>query len=208
MGEGWSEKVPSIDYDWRGLSLKQPAASLVADGWKPVENRNPTQVKHGTVAGRWVLVHASKGQTFPSRASIAASYPVPLPEPFLSPCSLPAGQVLAVARIRGVYKKSELSIDAEAWGNEGEACILFDVMLKLNVPVAIPGSLGFWKLHLDPVRTSPARTTDRERAMSTTELAAWRAVQDAKYAHKRAARCECLRVVLQAIHDGSYSQPV
>ena len=76
-----------MEYDWKALSIKQPTASLVVDGTKRVENRNPRQYKDCTLRGRWIMIHACLGTR---------------------PSPHPRGMVIGLARIEGVYNKADI----------------------------------------------------------------------------------------------------
>lgn len=194
--------IPDASYDWRGLSIKQPAASLIADGFKRVENRKRGQFKHASLEHKWVLIHSSISSV-ETNDSIQ-QYPADIPGAYRHPDTLPKGKVLAIARIRGVYDKQDLSDDMKPWGHDGDDCIEFDVMIRLDEPVDVPGDLSFWKLKMDPHWQPPKKKTGREARMNSHELETWRLKQEEKYHQKKFSRRGGLFKVLLAINENRF----
>lgn len=193
--------IPDADYDWRGLSIKQPAASLITDGFKTIENRSTTHFKHDRLKGMWILIHSSVS-SMESPESIQR-----YPESFVSRIgtNLPMGYIIGLARIKGVYKKDELPINHRIWANEGCACILFDIILKLDTPVKSTGELGLWKMKLPASWKPPRKLSKREQTMSPSQLSQWRGEQENKYVRKKFDRSISLFRVLLSIRENSYT---
>jgi hypothetical protein len=191
--------IPDATYDWRGLSILQPAASLIADGYKRVENRKRGQFKHDTWAGRWILIHASVSKT-ETKESIDG-YPMGILPKYKNPSTLPMGCVVAIAHIKGIYDKNELDDAEKPWAHEGDGCMLFDVMIKLETPVYITGDLSMWYLKMNPTWSPPKKQSKKESKMNELELQLWRIKQEQKYTTKKFNRYAGLFQVLISVAE-------
>lgn len=199
--------IPGADYDWRGLSIKQPAASFIIDGHKTIENRSPRGFKHNTLVGRWIFIHSSISSVESSEA--IKSYPTRFHTSIYSnPRVLPMGYILGIARINGVYSKKELSKQHREWAHDNDACILFDVIIKLNDPVKTNGELGFWKMKLPAEWTPPLKMSKKDLLLSPSELLRWRKEQETKYTRKKFKRAGSLFRILLAIANNQYVLPL
>jgi hypothetical protein len=193
--------VPEITYEWKSLSIKQPAASLISRGLKIVENRNQNQYKDKTLRGQWILIHASKGKIEDGEAIKRHAV---LPTEHLD--QLPRGKIIALARIEGVYDKGQLETPKfRKWANDGAACIAFDEILHLNEPVAAPGGLGTWKLKPAPEWKPSHKLSKKEAALSPASLKIWRRTQEKKYRKQSLKKRVALVKIMLAIRQGSYS---
>ncbi|SRR6266446_3984350 len=129
----------------RGLTIRQPWASLVACGAKKVETRSWSTKYRG-----WVAIHASARFGPEERAQLEQ-------QAFRSAIrrlngALPLGCVIATCEIIDVVSttvlrnrlgKTELALGNYANGRFG--WILGNVR-RLRKPVPMPGALGLWKL--------------------------------------------------------------
>ena len=172
---------PTIDYEWKALSIKQPYASQTANGVKMVENRNKGQFRDKTLRDRWIMIHAS--------------------------CSAqqPRGQLIWLAHIDGVYEKHEL-VDPQVaqWAQDG-ACIVFDTIIKLHQPVDVPGGLSTWTLKPSPIWKPPRKLSKKERNMTPTDLRHWRTKQLANYRTRSLKKRVALLNVILALKSGQYT---
>lgn len=193
--------IPDATYDWRGLSIKQPAASLIIEGFKTVENRSISQFKHDRLMGKWILIHSSVSST-ESPEKIRR-----YPGTYVSKIGmdLPMGHIIGIARIGGVYTKDELPAEHRQWGNDGCACILFDVIIKLNRPIKTTGELGLWKMKLPAKWNPPRKLSKKEENMSEQQLSQWRNEQETKYIRKKFERSVSLFRVLLLMRENAYT---
>jgi hypothetical protein len=191
--------IPDADYDWRALSIKQPAASLIVDGYKTIENRSHRLFKHETMKGKWLMIHACKSSV-ESPAAIGA-YPEEYKNTiYTTPNLLCKGKIIGVARIAGVYKKEELDDEHKVWANDGAACIYFDYVFKLPTPVEATGELGLWRMAMKQTWSAPKQKSKAETRMTENELSKWRHLQEAKYTMKRYDRSKNLvQILIQTV---------
>ena len=193
--------IPDVTYDHVGLSIKQPAASLIVDGHKPVENRKSGQFKHDTLKDKWICIHASLGNVEDD-----SDYPVKNIDDYRNPKTLPRGKIIGMAHIKGVYKQSELAHDVQLmqWAHDG-ACIVFDTIIKLDDPVDAPGGLSFWKLKPAGTWKPPTKPSKKELTMSKFDVQTWRDVQKEKYYKQSVKRRIALCNIMLAIRQEKYS---
>ena len=178
-------KIPDITYDWRALSIKQPAASLIVDGHKTVENRSVRQYKHDTLQGKWILIHASVSSV-ESKENIAEY--IDIDAVYTHPMQLPRGKIIGLAHIKGVYTYENVPFQHDKrWAHSGDACIVFDIVIKLNTPVDAPGALSLWILKPAPKWTEPKRLTEKESHMTCSTLKSHRTLQKTNY-YKKAVK--------------------
>lgn len=154
-----------------GLTLWQPWASCIAEGWKPIENRNwPLPV---FAQGKYVAIHA--GKTFDDDA--AEYIRTELEYPLIPDKEVPMGVILAVGRLVGCIAGTEVpepsrgedwdkqggsfiwmwrvddqvkltDIEVKEWFNGTYGFIIRDVV-KLPSPVPAKGMQKFWSLPWD-----------------------------------------------------------
>ena len=194
--------IPDISYDWKALSIKQPAASMIVDGLKLVENRNKRQYKDKTLAGRWIFIHASLSSV-ETKESIL-QYPPNIPSMYRD-SNFPRGMIIGIVKIKGVYDYHDI-VDPEVqqWAHDGDACILFDTVIKLNVPVQAPGGLNTWTMKPSSKWDPPRKLSKRESSMSTVELCAWRQEQEGRYRKQSLKKRVALINILMAVRRGEY----
>jgi hypothetical protein len=197
--------IPDISYDWKALSIKQPAASMIVDGLKLVENRNKRQYKDQTLRGRWIFIHASLSSVETKHSIL--QYPPHLPEIYRTPedSIFPRGMIIGIAKIKGVYEYHDI-IDTEIqqWAHDGDACLLFDIVLKLNVPVQAPGGLNTWTMKPPSTWDPPRKLSKKESTMSPMELGSWRQEQENKYRKQSLKKRVALINILMAIRRDEY----
>jgi glutaredoxin len=200
--------IPAVDYNWTGLSIKQPAASLIIDGYKPVENRKHGQFKHDTLKDKWICIHASLGV---DGIEGVEKYPANIKEVYTYPKQLPRGKILGIAHIKGVYKQSDLVHDKNLrqWAHDG-ACIVFDTIVKLNDPIIVTGGLSFWKLKPDNLWKPCSKLSKKELSLSSSDLHSWRNIQQNKYykqaVQKRSALCNLMLAIRSEEYTITYQE--
>jgi hypothetical protein len=197
--------VPDINYDWKALSIKQPAASMIVDGVKRVENRNVRQYKDTTLRGRWIMIHASLGSV--ESATCIQQYPSHIPDIYKTPAAnterIPRGKIIGLARIKEVSSYNDIDdVPTKQWAHPGDACILFDEILRLTVPVSVPGGLNTWTLKPAPVWTPPRRLSKKDSTLTEEELGIWRMTQEDKYRKQSLTKRVALINILLAVRRG------
>ena len=126
----------------RGLSIRQPWASLIAEGNKRIETRSWSTTHRGLVA-----IHASKA--FPKDALRFAQEERALGR---IPPRIPRGAIVAVARIGNV-----IGTDEAAWQisglerhlgdySDGRYAWYLEDVRALEEPIPCRGALSLWKL--------------------------------------------------------------
>jgi hypothetical protein len=179
--------IPEATADWRGLSVRQPEASFIVDGKKTVENRTPAgPFAHDRLAGTWILIHSSS-------TSIKV-------HPTLS-----RGCVLGLAKIKSVVPADLVDDIDRPWTQDGQICLVFDTILKLDVPLPVPGGLGLWRLTPSPDWSPSNVLSTREQNMTPTELIEWRHQQELRYRCQSYKRHSCLFHVLLAIQEKRFT---
>jgi hypothetical protein len=190
--------VPDIEYDWKALSIKEPAASMIVDGVKLVENRNTRQYKDRTLRGRWIMVHSSM-----SNMRDLQHDSVSIPDQYNIPRT--RGNIIGIALIKEVISKEDIhDANIRQWANDGDACILFDMVLKLNHPVEAPGGLNTWTMKPSPTWTPPRKLSKKEATLSEGALRAWRVEQELKYRKQSLKKRIALVNILMAVRRGEY----
>jgi hypothetical protein len=194
--------VPDVTYEWKALSVKEPAASMIADGVKLVENRNMRQYKDSTLRGRWIMIHSSLSSTKDSQ-----QYASPIPSIYNTPRA--RGKIIGLALIKGVVAKEDiLDANIKQWANDGDACILFDMVLKLDDPVEAPGGLNTWTMKPSSTWKPATKLSKKEATLSPEELQAWRIEQEAKYRKQSLKKRVALVNILLAVKRGEYEVTV
>ena len=127
--------------DIRALTVKQPWASLIVSGAKPVENR--TWPIPGTWAARGpLLIHAGRG--FDRMALLHPGLREELEAQSWPDWELPSGAVVAVAREVACHRDGPGCCDSpyaepHCWHWE------LTGVTELNEPVPAKGRLGLWR---------------------------------------------------------------
>lgn len=132
------------------LTLRQPWASLVAAGVKPVENRvwgvshrGPLAIHAGVGWDREALWH--QHVWFGLRAIL--DYPTGDDLPAMARARLPRGAVLAVVDLTGIHM--ETGRCCAPWGVSASAHWELANVRPLVSPVAATGRQGLWRLSAD-----------------------------------------------------------
>ena len=187
--------IPGIEYDWKALSIKQPAASLIIEGEKSIENRNPRQYKDATLRGKWIMIHASKTPRLSDQYTTSPG----LNDRF------PRGAIIGLARIEGVYTANNIQDPADRqWAHDEDACILFSDVIKLHVPVDAPGGLNTWTLKPPPTWSPPRVLSKKDATLSPDDLRDWRKQQEAKYRVQSLSKRVALINILLALQRREY----
>ncbi len=135
--------------DMKGLSLTQPWASGVIEGFKKYETRSWHTNYRGLIA-----IHASKG--FPRWAkleheAVGGIFLETLNRPW---DELPLGAILGVVELIGCYRTEnilrvrEISPQEQEYGDwsPGRYCWEFRNVMKLYRPIEIKGALQLWAI--------------------------------------------------------------
>ena len=123
----------ALTYDWRCLTLRQPWATWVALGVKPIENRTRKVKRRGPI-----LIHAGLGFDEDAWGRVGT------PRKFPPLRSVPAGAIIAAASITDCHEADGC---CSPWGEQGAGIFhwaLADVR-RLPEPVPCKGALGFWR---------------------------------------------------------------
>ena len=122
----------------RALTVKQPWAWAIAQGWKDIENR--TWPVPGYLRGEWVAIHASKSWDTDGFDGFRDIMRRTGRSDCVYDCDDVRGALIAVVRVEG----SVLS-DASAWFAGPHGFPLRDA-IKLPDPIKCRGALNFWRL--------------------------------------------------------------
>ena len=191
--------VPGITYEWKALSIKEPAASMIVDGLKLVENRNMRQYKDRTLRGRWIMIHSSLNRT-----QDVKQHSIPIPDKYNIPQT--RGHIIGIALIKEVSSKEAIhDANIKQWANDGDACILFDMVLKLDQPVEAPGGLNTWAMKPSATWSPPSKLSKKEATLSEGSLRAWRVDQELKYRKQSLKKRVALVNILLAVKRGEYT---
>jgi hypothetical protein len=137
--------------DLRALSIMNPFAAMTVDGVKSIENRSrPFASKF---IGQYLAIHASM------KYSPCTDVPVE----YARDGTHPSGAIIGLGYLENVLLRREMRDDnhAYAWG---PYCLLFRDILKLEIPIQVPGCLGFWK-----VKAVAGTQTPRALAAASTK---------------------------------------
>jgi hypothetical protein len=137
--------------DVRVLTVRQPWASAIADGTKPVENRTRPTSYRGPV-----LIHAGLAPADVTRETapeVLLRWSATRPH---RNAELPVGVVLAVANLAGVH--ADRGSCCGPWAERGAWHWRFDEVVALERPVAHRGALGL-------PRATPELLADVARAL-------------------------------------------
>ncbi|KKN02529.1 hypothetical protein LCGC14_1116750 [marine sediment metagenome] len=122
----------------RALTIHQPHAWAIAQGWKDVENR--TWPAPGYLLGEWVAIHASKSFDDVGADTFANLMHRTGRRALIDGLEDVRGAIVAVVRLEG----SVLS-EASPWFTGPHGFLLRDV-IKLHKPIECRGALNFWRL--------------------------------------------------------------
>ena len=194
--------IPDIEYDWKALSIKEPAASMIVDGVKLVENRNTRQYKDRTLRGRWILIHASLSNT-----QDLHEYPFPLPDRYkIQQTRTTRGRILGIAHIKEVVSKEAITdANIKKWAHDGDACILFDEIIRLDQPVEAPGGLNTWTMKPATNWAPPSKLSKKESLLAPEALSEWREEQELKYRKQSLKKRVALVNIMLAVKRGEYT---
>jgi hypothetical protein len=126
------------------LSVKQPAAGLLARGDKTIENRSRALVRPDKWQPFWVLVHASQQRIQGPVTKNAVRQAAIDAEPKEN---YPTGVIIGAMRISAIVPLED--VDANNMWATGPICHLIDKSLSLPVPIPYKGRLGLYDV--DPV---------------------------------------------------------
>lgn len=152
-----------LNNEWRGLSLLQPWASLMAFGEKHIETRSWYTPYRGNVAiaasARWQPDDLFMSRAFSEFREALRRHGIE------DPSELPLGKILCSGRLIDCVpteyfdqRRRECAPFEEAFGNYASQryAWVFDGLLTLREPIPVKGSLGLYKL--------PAPTVELLRA--------------------------------------------
>lgn len=133
---------PALDQlrDLRACTVRQPWATLVAQGRKPWENRS--RPIPGLSAPRWVAVHAA--QALHSREGLAWAAQL---APDVVPGTLPRSALLALALVGPAVRVEQVQ-HGDEWAC-GPWCHPVLQVVQLPRPVPCAGALGLWRVRGD-----------------------------------------------------------
>lgn len=131
----------------RALTVRQPWASAIVAGVKPVENRSR---RLGASPGEWIAIHAAKAEHADAGAC-RRLWPA-------CPPVVPMGAIVGLALVQDEMPVEELEIDAEGarWVS-GAWVLLIGQALALDEPVPCRGMLGLWRVTPDLLGQMPPR---------------------------------------------------
>ncbi len=134
------------------LSIRQPWASLIVHGIKPVENREWKRLP--TWEPSWLAIHSSQKPEGRADQFLANEHDI---EDCVCGAIIGAGRCTAIVRRKDVPKtirKNEFyNPDATVW-------LLFDDAIKIE-PVFAKGRLGFWDAPSEAVKRIDAAIKTR-----------------------------------------------
>jgi hypothetical protein len=143
----------NLSLEWRGLSLLQPWASLMAFGEKHIETRSWYTPYRGRVAiaasARSQTDDLIMSRTFSEFREALRRHGIE------DPSELPLGKILCTGRLIDCVpteyfdlRRRECAPNEEAFGNYAAEryAWVFDGLLALPEPIAVKGSLGLYKL--------------------------------------------------------------
>ncbi|WP_328743567.1 ASCH domain-containing protein (plasmid) [Streptomyces caniferus] len=120
--------------DWiRGISIRQPWATAIVAGAKPIENRP----QHWPWRG-WLLLHAGLQTDRPALH-------LPLVARAIRGRDLPTGAVIGVARLTGCHKDPDGAPPCGPWSEPGRWHLELADVQELALPIPARGQLGPWK---------------------------------------------------------------
>ncbi|MET9497447.1 hypothetical protein [Streptomyces sp. NPDC006552] len=126
--------------DWiRGISIRQPWATAIAAGAKPIENRPQPWFWRG-----WLLLHAGVQTDRPALR-------LPLVARAIRGRDLPTGAVIGVARLTGCHQDPDGAPPCGPWSEPGQWHLELADVQELALPVPVRGRLGPWKPSKDLV---------------------------------------------------------
>lgn len=152
----WLEgRLPS---DLRALTVRQPWAWAIANGEKPVENRN--QPLPGKFLGEVVAIHAGKGRIDDGAVATVANRA----RRALDPAALVTGAIMGFGRLAGsIRRRSELKKAGDREWFHGPHGWLVDDVVLLDEPVPCAGQLGFWRVPRHVLSKLRAQVTNASR---------------------------------------------
>lgn len=124
---------------YKVLSIKQPAASLIADGYKNIENRTWATKYTG-----WVLIHSSA--TFETKECLDKSKPAI--KKILNSIDykkFPTSAILGAMYI--THTESPCDIEKYLWAT-GPVCWHINKVIKFDTPIPAKGQLGLWNPYI------------------------------------------------------------
>lgn len=119
----------------RTLSIAQPWAECIVSKGKNIENRNWNTKMRGFIA-----IHASAAYH-----AVRFNYCYDDYRLKIDPDKVDFGAIVGFAEIVDVVTKKELSAKTKKWF-QGEYGFVLKNVIKLQQPIPMKGSLGFWKL--------------------------------------------------------------
>ena len=141
--------IRRLSANTRGLTVRQPWASLIAEAGKDTENRSWTTRWRGTL-----LIHA--GLTLD---------PVPVPDARLAGYTLPLGAVVAVATLADCHRAAP-GCCTSTWAEPDAVHWVLTGVRDLIRPVPTTGARGLWR-----PAAPPRRAVERLAAQPLMEAA-------------------------------------
>jgi hypothetical protein len=135
------------------LTVRHPWALAIANGWKPVENRDSYGLACWArkLVGKRIAIHASKKVPGDCADVVEALYASGL-WPALPPTEreeilATAGTIIAVATLAQVVERGEtFAANYSPWRTADRYAFVLSNVVKLPDPVPAKGALGFWRV--------------------------------------------------------------
>lgn len=142
----------------RGITVRQPWAWLIAEGLKPVENRDHPAIigQARKLVGQRIAIHAGvKGADAWTVAAAIRDVTVEQATEIADQC----GHIIATARVVGIIERGEVHpLNAHPLRTNDRFALVLDDVRKLPTPIEAKGKLGLWPL-----------TPEQERAVREQE---------------------------------------
>lgn len=132
----------------KAITIRQPWATLIADGFKPVENRKWLSHYRGPLA-----IHAAKGCTlkeYSDALRFCRNMGITWDKPLDLPGVIVRGAVIAVVDMVGCVEDHPSLFFTGPWGH------VYQNVRKIE-PVPCSGALGLWELPADVLAQVEAR---------------------------------------------------
>ena len=107
----------------KAFTIKQPCASLIANGQKDIENRSWKKKLYKDVCKNWLFIHTSA-------------------KPVMKDTSMPNSAIIGMMHINSIGKLSE-AVHKSSWAT-GPYCWYIDAVIKFKIPILTKGMLMTW----------------------------------------------------------------